>query len=57
MKLVDIDDILCNWIEAEHKLKIFLQHLNTFHPNLKFIHEKSRINSDNLRQIFRVSPL
>ena len=48
MKLVDIDDILCNWIEAEHKLEIFLQHLNTFHPNLKFIHEKSRINSDKL---------
>ena len=30
------------WTEGENKLESFLQRLNTFRPNLKFTHEKSK---------------
>ena len=37
-----IDGISFIWTESENKLEGFLQHLNTFHMNLKFAHEKSK---------------
>ena len=35
-------DIFFIWTESKNKLEGFLQCLNTFHPNLKFLHEKSK---------------
>ena len=35
-------DIFFIWTEGENKLESFLQRLITFHPNLKFTHEKSK---------------
>ena len=37
-----IDDIFFIWNESEEKLDEFLENLNNFHPNLKFISEKSK---------------
>ena len=37
-----IDDIFFIWTEGANKLESFLQRFNTFHPNLKFTHEKSK---------------
>ena len=39
-----IDDIFLFWIENEDKLEGFLQRLNSFHPNVKFIHDKSKVS-------------
>ena len=36
-----IDDIFCIWTHGEDKLKVFLENLNQFHPNIKFTHESS----------------
>ena len=44
-----IDDIFFIWAEGENKLESFLQHLNTFHPNLKFTHEKSKTSINFFR--------
>ena len=40
--LIYNDDILFIWNESEEKLDEFLENLNNFHPNLKFISEKSK---------------
>ena len=37
-----IDDVLFIWNESEEKLNEFLENLNNFHPNLKFVSEKSK---------------
>ena len=37
-------DIFFIWTESKNKLEGFLQYLNTFHPNLKFLHEESKIS-------------
>ena len=37
-----IDNISFIWTERENKLESFSQCLNTFHPNLKFTHKKSK---------------
>ena len=44
-----IDDIFFIWAEGENKLESFLQPLNTFHPNLKFTHEKSKTSINFFR--------
>ena len=36
-----IDDIFFIWIASEKELVDFSERLNNFHPNLKFIHERS----------------
>ena len=36
-----IDDIFFIWTHGKEKLKIFLEDLNKFHPNLKFTSDSS----------------
>ena len=36
-----IDDIFFIWTSSEKELEDFLERLNNFHPNLKFIYERS----------------
>ena len=33
------------WIHGEDKLKLFLEHLNSFDPSLKFTHKSSKESS------------
>ena len=37
-----IDDIFSIWTESKESLEKFLEDLNIFHPNLKFIHENQK---------------
>ena len=39
-----IDDIFFIWTHAQEKLKVFLEDLNKFHPNLKFTSVSSEEN-------------
>ena len=50
-----IDDIFFIWTEGENKLESFLQRLNTFHPNLKFTHEKSKTSVNFLDVVVRIN--
>ena len=50
-----IDDIFFIWTEGEHKLESFLQRLNTFHPNLKFTHKKSKTSINFLDVAVRIN--
>ena len=50
-----IDDIFFIWTEGENKLESFLQRLNTFHPNLKFTHEKSKTSINFLDFVVRIN--
>ena len=52
--LTYIDDIFFIWTESESKLESFLQRLNTFHPNLKFTHEKSKTSINFLDVAVRI---
>ena len=36
------DDFFFIWTTSEKELDEFLNHLNSFHPNLRFTHERSR---------------
>ena len=49
-----IDDIFFIWTEGENKLESFLRRLNTFHPNIKFTHEKSK-TSINFLDVVRIN--
>ena len=42
------NDIFFIWAEGEVKLEGFLNHLNNFHPNLKFIHKKHKFSVKSL---------
>ena len=37
-----IDDVFLIWKHGEEALKVFLEDLNTFHPNIKFTHKWSK---------------
>ena len=37
-----IDDIFFIWTHGEDKLKIFLENVNQFHPNINITHEPSK---------------
>ena len=50
-----IDDIFFIWTESENKLESFLQRLNTFHPNLKFTHKKSKTSDNFLDVVVRIN--
>ena len=39
-----IDDIFFIWTHGQEKLKVFLEDLNKFHPNLKFTSDSSEEN-------------
>ena len=39
-----IDDVFFIWTHGEQKLNSFLEELNNYHPNIKFIHESSKEN-------------
>ena len=39
-----IDDIFFTWTHGQEKLKVFLEDLNKFHPNLKFTSVSSEEN-------------
>ena len=39
-----IDNIFCIWANSQEKLKVFLEDLNKFHPNLKFTSDSSEEN-------------
>ena len=43
-----IDDTFFIWTESKYEIEGFLQHLNAFHPNLKFTHEKSKVFINSL---------
>ena len=43
------------WTEGETKLERFSQRLNTFHPNLKLTHEKSKASIKFLDVAFRIN--
>ena len=49
------DDIFFFWTEDENKLESFLQRLSTFHPNLKFTHEKSKTSLNFLDVVVRIN--
>ena len=38
------DDIFVIWTHGQEKLKVFLEDLNKFHPNLKFTSDSSEEN-------------
>ena len=48
-------DVFFIWTEGENKLESFLQRLNTFHPNLKFTHEKSKTSINFLDVVVRIN--
>ena len=48
-----IDDIFFIWIASGKELEEFLNHLNNFHPNLRFTHERSRENLNFLDVIVK----
>ena len=50
-----IDEIFFIWTEVENKLESFLRRLNTFHPNLKFTHEKSKTSINFLDVAARIN--
>ena len=39
-----IDNIFFIWMHGQEKLKVFLEDLNKFHPNLRFISDSSEEN-------------
>ena len=49
-----IDDIFLIWTEGENKPESFLR-FNTFHPNLKFTHEKSKTSVNFLDVVVRIN--
>ena len=50
-----IDYAFFIWTEGETKLERFSQRLNTFHPNLKLTHEKSKASIKFLDVAFRIN--
>ena len=50
-----INDIFFICTEGKNKFESFLQRLNTYHPNLKFTHEKSKTSVNFLYVAVRVS--
>ena len=42
-------------LQGKNKLKSFLQRLNTFHPNLKFTHNKSKTSVNFLDLVVRIN--
>ena len=48
-------DIFFIWTKSGNKLESFLQRLNTFHPNLKFTHEKSKTSAHFLDVVVRIN--
>ena len=50
-----IDFIFFIWTEGKNKLKSVLQCLNTFHPNLKFTHNKSKTSVNFLDLVVRIN--
>ena len=50
-----IEDIFFIWREGQNKVERFLQHLNTFHPNLKFKHEKSKASVNILDAVIKIN--
>ena len=49
-----IDDIFFIWTTSEKELDKFLNHLNSFHPNLRFTHERSRESLNFLDVIVKI---
>ena len=49
-----IDDIFFIWKTSEKELDKFLNHLNSFHPNLRFTHERSRESLNFLDVIVKI---
>ena len=49
-----IDDIFFIWIASEKELDEFLNRLNSFHPKLRFTHERSRESLNFLDVIVKI---
>ena len=49
-----IDDIFFIWTDTEENLDKFLEDLNKFRPDLRFIYEKSRDNIDFLDVVIKI---
>ena len=49
-----IDDIFFIWAASEKKLDEFLNRLNSFHPNLRFTHERSTESLNFLDVIVKI---
>ena len=49
-----IDDIFFIWIASEKELDEFLNRLNSFHPTLRFTHERSRESLNFLDVIVKI---
>ena len=49
-----IDEIFFIWIASEKELDEFLNRLNSFHPNLRFAHERSRESLNFLDVIVKI---